>query len=215
MKKIFCLVLCICLLVFIAGCGKGEKGVIKTGAISQEVQVTIIDDDNITWLSNPDFEKINVKADKDGVYYLEFITTKEGKKALRETTEAKNGETLTFLANETLLFTVTVEKTIKNGVLAYIGNAIDPVYAFNLLTNVPDRTEGLTKPKNVIDLKKAKSIAFEKAGVQENQVTDLECDLDFDEDWRGWEYEISFEVGEKEYEFEINALTGAIINSRF
>jgi len=211
MKKLICLTLCLLMLFSFSACGK-QKDVYKTGTVSNDVQISVIDDNNVVWLSNPDFEKISVKLNKDGIYYLEFKTTKDGKKALLETTKANEDKTLTFLANDVLLLTVAVAEPIKNGVFTYSSNTLDPVYAFNILTNEPDRTTGLVKPKNVITPQKAKGIAFKKAAVDEKQITDLECELEFDEDWRGWEYEISFEFYEKEFEFEINAFTGVILN---
>lgn len=57
----------------------------------------------------------------------------------------------------------------------------------------------------------AKAAALKKAGVNVNQISDYESELDYDDDARRWEYEISFRVGRMEYECEIHAETGAII----
>ena len=57
----------------------------------------------------------------------------------------------------------------------------------------------------------AKRIALERAGVSENEIFDYECELDYDEDSRVWEYEISFNVGRTEYECDIHAQDGTVI----
>lgn len=79
-----------------------------------------------------------------------------------------------------------------------------------------DRPAAVTKPvetpaaSSTISRSKALSIAYAKAGVSGSNVYDLECELDND-DGRSV-YDISFSVGNAEYDFEINALTGAILD---
>ncbi|MCD7813987.1 MAG: fibronectin type III domain-containing protein [Lachnospiraceae bacterium] len=63
-----------------------------------------------------------------------------------------------------------------------------------------------------IGITKAKSIALTDAGVTESTVRDLEAEFD-------WEkgvavYEVSFEYGNYEYDYEINAITGAILEKK-
>ena len=59
---------------------------------------------------------------------------------------------------------------------------------------------------------KAKSIAFDKAGVKESNVRELE--VEFDSDDGIFVYEVSFDYGKKEYEYDINAKTGKIVESQ-
>ena len=56
---------------------------------------------------------------------------------------------------------------------------------------------------------KAKSIALNHAGVSENKAYDMDIELD-DED-RILVYEVEFKSGNMEYDYEINAATGAIL----
>ena len=56
---------------------------------------------------------------------------------------------------------------------------------------------------------KAKSIALNHAGLSENQAYDMDIELD-DEDGK-LVYEIEFKSGNMEYDYEINAATGAIL----
>jgi len=63
---------------------------------------------------------------------------------------------------------------------------------------------------SVIGAAKAKSIALKNAGYSESQVRDLEVQLE--KTRSGYIYEVDFEVGYYEYEYEINASTGKIIH---
>ena len=56
---------------------------------------------------------------------------------------------------------------------------------------------------------KAKSIALNHAGVSENEAYDMDIELD-DEDGI-LVYEVEFKSGNMEYDYEINAATGAIL----
>ena len=60
-----------------------------------------------------------------------------------------------------------------------------------------------------IDHAKAKSIALNHAGVSENEAYDMDIELD-DEDGI-LVYEVEFKSGNMEYDYEINAATGAIL----
>ncbi len=57
---------------------------------------------------------------------------------------------------------------------------------------------------------KAKTIALEHAGVPESEVSYLRCELDFDN--RTLEYDVEFWVGNIEYDYELNARTGAVLS---
>ncbi len=63
-----------------------------------------------------------------------------------------------------------------------------------------------------ISKEKAKEIALEHAGVTEGNITDYEIDLDNENGVLV--YEISFESNGKEYDYDVNANTGEIKNSK-
>ena len=84
----------------------------------------------------------------------------------------------------------------------------------NLLTaaSTPSETMKPTAPSEAaqnIGHAKAKSIALNHAGVSENQAYDMDIELD-DEDGK-LVYEIEFKSGNMEYDYEINAASGAIL----
>ena len=59
---------------------------------------------------------------------------------------------------------------------------------------------------------KAKEIALADAGVAEKDIRDYDCELDKE---RGTAvYELDFEVGFDEYEYDIDAVTGEILKSK-
>ena len=74
-----------------------------------------------------------------------------------------------------------------------------------------DGTEQPTKPVPSGDIghAKAKSIALNHAGVSENTAYDMDVELD-DEDGT-FVYEVEFKSGNMEYDYEIDAATGAIL----
>ena len=83
----------------------------------------------------------------------------------------------------------------------------------NLLTaaSTPSETMKPSAPSGGADIghAKAKSIALNHAGVSENKAYDMEIELD-DEDGT-LVYEVEFKSGNMEYDYEINAASGAIL----
>ena len=81
----------------------------------------------------------------------------------------------------------------------------------DLLTTAPvgDETAKPSAPSGDIGYAKAKSIALNHAGVSENTVYDMDVELD-DEDG-AFVYEVEFKSGGMEYDYEIDAATGAIL----
>jgi hypothetical protein len=86
------------------------------------------------------------------------------------------------------------------------------------LTEAPAQTAGKTDPNTTttttttsyIGQEKAKSAALSDAGLTASQITRFQCEFD-------WEhgqpvYEIEFHCGTTEYEYEIDAYTGAILS---
>ena len=78
-------------------------------------------------------------------------------------------------------------------------------YDFDAENYIPQQNTG-----SYIGAEKAKSVALAHAGVNQSQVTRLRCELEKD-DGR-WEYQVEFCYGTMEYEYEIDATTGAILS---
>jgi uncharacterized membrane protein YkoI len=75
----------------------------------------------------------------------------------------------------------------------------------------PTATPAPSQSSDLIGKKAAKRIAFKHAGVSESNVYDLEVELDRDHGTA--KYEIEFKCGGYEYDYEIDALTGNILES--
>ncbi len=79
----------------------------------------------------------------------------------------------------------------------------------NVTTKLSDQKPDPSGTAQNIGYAKAKSIALNHAGVSENEVYDMDIELD-DEDGI-LVYEVEFKSGNMEYDYEINAATGAIL----
>lgn len=62
---------------------------------------------------------------------------------------------------------------------------------------------------NIISRSKAKSIALNNASVKESNIRDLSIELDYENG--KYIYEVSFDVGRKEYDYDIDAKSGKIL----
>lgn len=83
-------------------------------------------------------------------------------------------------------------------------------FSATVTENNPSRPSSTTSAK-YISRDEAKRIALTAAGVTDQETSHWEMELDYDDDYRRWEYEISFCVGRVEYECEINAEDGTVI----
>lgn len=68
-----------------------------------------------------------------------------------------------------------------------------------------------TTPKEKLTREQAISIALENAKLAEKDIKNLDADLDLDEKRPQWE--ITFEIWDYEYSYDIDAYSGEIINS--
>ena len=94
---------------------------------------------------------------------------------------------------------------------AYTGKVLSGQKDLLAAASTPNATAKPSAPSGGADIgyAKAKSIALNHAGVSENEAYDMEIELD-DEDGT-LVYEIEFKSGNMEYDYEINAASGAIL----
>lgn len=80
-------------------------------------------------------------------------------------------------------------------------------------TKVPSKPPASDKDSGAkqISRAEAKRIALERVGVSEQQISRYSIELDYDDDTRRWEYEISFNVGRVEYDLTLDSITGKIL----
>ena len=74
----------------------------------------------------------------------------------------------------------------------------------------PTATQAMPETTEFIGEEKAKEIALQKAGLTAEDVTFTKIGLDRDDGV--WQYEIDFRQDKTEYETDINAVDGTIIN---
>ena len=115
----------------------------------------------------------------------------------------------------------TVQKTCDKFALLLYGNGNGSPICSLITVNVsgsnvqidgpPAQSSQPAQPSGSADIDhaKAKSIALNHAGVSENEAYDMDIELD-DEDGI-LVYEVEFKSGNMEYDYEINAATGAIL----
>ena len=73
----------------------------------------------------------------------------------------------------------------------------------------------LLPPADRMTPEAAEEIVFQRAGVIREEVLFCETELEFDDDWQGWQYEIEFTTAENEYDCEVNAVHGTVLNFYF
>lgn len=118
-----------------------------------------------------------------------------------------------------------IEFTSKNKEYEYSINAADGKILSSKVEYISTEPQKLQKPqqsqqqqqvpqesKKEISVNEAKEIALKHANLTSDKVTFTKAQLDVDDDDGVRKYEIEFTYNNKEYDYEINASTGAIIS---
>lgn len=140
-------------------------------------------------VSEADVSYLKVKLERDkgrDEYDVEFVV---GNKEYDYDIDAATGEILSY---------------------DYEAESYVPGGAQNQGGNAPGAQNQNQSGTAYITADQAKAAAFAHAGVSEGDVTKLK--VDFDQGGGKAEYDIEFEVGHMEYEYEIDALTGGVIS---
>ena len=118
---------------------------------------------------------------------------------------------------------IEVELDFKRGIMVYEvefkTGGMEYEHLINAITGeiiedkqkLDDDNDDVIVPENAINAQKARSIAFEHAGVSRSEAADYRSKLENEDGL--WVYEIEFRVGKTEYEYEIDAETGRIISA--
>ena len=111
--------------------------------------------------------------------------------------------------NTLILFLLAVSVLALTGCAAYAADGKQNTPAENVLFANQPPTPSIVEAASPLSREEAIAAALTHAGLEENQVTRLEAELD--KEHGNNEYEIEFSHGNWEYEYEINAETGAVI----
>ncbi len=77
---------------------------------------------------------------------------------------------------------------------------------------LPNEAAIVQAKKKKIGKKKARNIALKDAGLKKSQVSYLNVNLDYEDDYNADIYEVEFNKGRTEYSYDINAYTGEILD---
>ncbi len=75
-------------------------------------------------------------------------------------------------------------------------------------------SNGTASSKQYISREDAIAKALADAGFAQNEVFDLDVEMDYDKSAREMVYEVEFEVGENEYDYELSAISGEILDKQ-
>lgn len=105
--------------------------------------------------------------------------------------------------------------------IEFVNNGVEYEYEINARSGkvgefskeryVEEKTKAPVDTSSFISEDEAKSIAFKRAGINASDASKVKCELDTDDMFA--HYEIEFIYGGYEYDFDINAKTGKIIES--
>lgn len=90
------------------------------------------------------------------------------------------------------------------------GSVIDPMSGTNAADAPSTSAADVANDGALIGEERAKTIALEQAGLSEGDVTRLRVEYEIDNGVK--QYDVEFRHGGYEYEYEINAQTGAVIS---
>lgn len=218
MKKIICLILCLCFLLVMGCSDKSDNNntaaTTKTGKLSDKIEFKIYDDQSKTWLNNSHIKEITLK-NENGEKSLIITTTESGKELLKNATEASIGKVISVAADKHILYSVFVKESIKDGMILLNEKMTDYNYLFNYLTDAKDKMAGVTPPDTLVSEEDAKKTAFGHVNATADTVSDVKIKLELSEDYFGWKYCIDFSANEQKYKCEINAHTGGIVRFIF
>lgn len=139
--------------------------------------------------------------------YQVYMYDASAKKYVRKAVVSKNTATIKNLKAGTT-YTFRVRAYIKSDSKYYYGDFSD---SFKVKTNGASSSgSSASSSGSLIGATKAGNIALNHAGLKKSQVYEYECELDTDNGVKV--YEVSFEYGRYDYDYEINAKTGKIIH---
>ena len=193
-------------------------GMLKNGYVTVEANSILVS------VKNDDAEKGNMLQERISSEITEILKASSIDGSIL-TQSYENDEEIKKIANENDLSEGKVElvnKIIAAGLKDKKGKAYTfetlsklSINELNLLLSSKEvkleqvNSTGTVSEKSYIGKEKAKQIALKNAKVSEDKVKDLEIELDYENG--KMVYEVGFDVGNKEYDYEIDAKSGKII----
>ena len=143
------------------------------------------------------------KVPRASRYQVYLYDSAKGKYVRKTTLKSTSATVKNLKAGTTYKF--KVRAYFKNGETKYVGDFSDV-----LSVKTKTTASSADSSSGSVTRSKAETIALNHSGLERNQVRGLESELDYE---RGVKvYEVSFEYGRYDYEYTINANTGAILH---
>ena len=230
-KKLFAITLCLALAFSLTGCLPDIH--IHTGGESSTDSTTATENDLVVSTDEKTEDKTESKTEVEtDVASSEKTesTPKNPSSTPSQSTNSKDSGSSTISSSkaksialkdagvkESEIYDFEIELDRDNGTLHYDvsfeKDGRDYDYEINAKTGkiISVEKPNMTSSEAKISKSKAKSTALNHAGVKENEISLYKIELEKDDGV--WKYEISFNVGNVEYDYTINAENGKIIEA--
>lgn len=230
-KKLFAITLCLALAFSLTGCLPDIH--IHTGGESSTDSTTATESDLVVSTDEKTEDKTESKTEvQTDVASSEKTesTPKKPSSTPSQSTSSKDSGSSTISSSkaksialkdagvkESEIYDFEIELDRDNGTLHYDvsfeKDGRDYDYEINAKTGkiISVEKPNVTSSEAKISKSKAKSTALNHAGVKENEISLYKIELEKDDGV--WKYEISFNVGNVEYDYTINAENGKIIEA--
>ena len=230
-KKLFAITLCLALAFSLTGCLPDIH--IHTGGESSTDSTTATENDLVVSTDEKTEDKTESKTEvQTDVASSEKTesTPKNPSSTPSQSTNSKDSGSSTISSSkaksialkdagvkESEIYDFEIELDRDNGTLHYDvsfeKDGRDYDYEINAKTGkiISVEKPNMTSSEAKISKSKAKSTALNHAGVKENEISLYKIELEKDDGV--WKYEISFNVGNVEYDYTINAENGKIIEA--
>ncbi|MEE1321199.1 MAG: fibronectin type III domain-containing protein [Acutalibacteraceae bacterium] len=188
-----------------------QKGSKKYYGSFSSVLLSATDPDEVEGLKASSKTKTTItlkwEKEKRATGYQVYIYSSSKNKYVKRTVVKSNSATIKDLkAGKTYKF--KVRAYFKSEGKYYYGEFSD-VLSVKTVANASSSKSPSSSSQSVIGNSKASSIALNHAKLKKSQVRDFECKLDVENGIKV--YEVDFEYGKYDYEYDINAKTGKII----
>ncbi len=191
----------------------GEEPYNTRGEIPSTVEIQVLDNYDKVWMGNESFTYAEIRVDEKGEEYVALITSEQGKKAFRDALSATLGGPLSFIVNDRFILSMSFADSGDVSAFRILNQQrYDAVYMLNLITDAPDKMKGVKKPQSIVSETEVQQIVCRACGVAPEALLNYTCTLQFDENWMGWKYYTECNIAGKIYQYEINAVSGKIVD---
>ena len=120
MKKFACIILCVCFLLALSGCGKkaspaDNNKIVAQGDVTNATVILFKDERGNVLFYNSDIEQIYAIDSKELSYFIEIEMTNDGAKKLKDATESIVGQNMKMYMGDVPMISAMVAAPIEDG----------------------------------------------------------------------------------------------------